>query len=295
MGDLPSVPLPPEKERGTETLKQRYQAQLDDLLDERKTGRAQEENRSRAGQQEGEDNLELEVLKSYHAATLDAAKASVDRRRAGAAAVQGAATAIAALYTGVVGLAFSVSDRPLPWRGILPEVFLGLAVVLATMYLAYHAGRTTVPGPAGRGSPREGAAEYVEAFIRWISAIGRVKNGWLNASLVALAVGLVFLPTPFITFLPAKRPTAIHWPANAKEVGNAGLKTILYQAKVDAVKKQRQIATTDEDTAGDVIWIAATLLGLAAVYFAPKMIDRRVAANEARLEAQENHRLPALS
>jgi len=52
--------------------------------------------------------------------------------------VQKAAAAIAALYTPLLGVVFSVNDNPLPSRGVIPVLFLGLAILSSTAYLAYQ-------------------------------------------------------------------------------------------------------------------------------------------------------------
>jgi hypothetical protein len=45
--------------------------------------------------------------------------------------------AIVTLYTAVLAVAFSVADHPLPWTGLLPAFFLGLAITFAAGFLAY--------------------------------------------------------------------------------------------------------------------------------------------------------------
>jgi len=76
-------------------------------------------------------------LAKFHDTMTTLAIGSVDRARAGAELVQKASAALVTLYTGVLALVFSVTNNPLPPRGVLAPVFLGLAVVLSTAYIAY--------------------------------------------------------------------------------------------------------------------------------------------------------------
>src|SRR5690349_11136386 len=82
-------------------------------------------------------DAEFANLKEMHGHFYTLASASLERSRFAAETIQKASAAIAALYTGVLALVFSVTDNPLPLRGILAPIFLGLAVVLSSMYLTY--------------------------------------------------------------------------------------------------------------------------------------------------------------
>ena len=72
---------------------------------------------------------DAEVAQGREQALLDVAKGTLDRARANADLVQKASAALVPLYTGALALAFSVGDHPLPLRGLIPTILLGLAVV----------------------------------------------------------------------------------------------------------------------------------------------------------------------
>src|SRR5262245_3872547 len=77
--------------------------------------------------------LELE----YYKGVLEVAKGSIERARGAAEFVQKASGGIGVIYAAILGVAFSVSERPLPSRGVLPAIFLGISVVCATYFLAW--------------------------------------------------------------------------------------------------------------------------------------------------------------
>ena len=86
---------------------------------------------------EGDRAVERAVRQAYYQAVLDLSKASVDRARASGETVQKAAATIVTLYTGVLALAFSVAEHPLPFRALFAAFLLGLAIVMSTAFLAY--------------------------------------------------------------------------------------------------------------------------------------------------------------
>lgn len=88
----------------------------------------------KAAARQDELDLDEETAKKLYAELLSLASQSIERARKSAELVQAAAVAVGGLYTGVLGFIFVAKDNPMPWRGIWPTVFLGLAVVLAMSY-----------------------------------------------------------------------------------------------------------------------------------------------------------------
>ena len=117
--------------------------------------------------------------------------------RSGAEFVEKAAAGILAVYSAVLGVVFSVSDKaPLPVRGLIPAIFLALALVLAAFFLALPKGIVKVGTPADTVTdPRE----WFEDFTVFVAKVVYVRSNYLNAALVALMWGAVFLPAPFIS------------------------------------------------------------------------------------------------
>ena len=136
---------------------------------------------------------------AIEAAQIEVLKGSLERARDSAKTIQTAASGIATLYTGVAALVFSVTDKnPLPVRGVIPVLFLGAAIVFATIFLAWVS-----PGSPVRPFPEAVDAtsirvERVKWFGDWISLRVLQKAWALRLAALYLAAGLVFLPAPFI-------------------------------------------------------------------------------------------------
>jgi len=189
-----------------------------------------------------ERGAELTSKAAYEQALLDLAKGSLDRARANAEVVQKASSAIVALYTGALALAFSVADHPLPLRGLIPAILLGLAVVASTAYLAYVTDPRSVEGPHASSSLRELARRRIAAFIIWTRAGALARVYWLRVSVLALAASLAFLPAPFLTSSNETKATAImpatQWPKPPTSTDE--MTKILYQAQVSETAELRK-------------------------------------------------------
>jgi hypothetical protein len=149
---------------------------------------------------QAELDAELARSQAVHDARLEVAKATIERGRAGAEFVRNAAAAIVTLYTGVLGVAFAVGEdaNPLPVRGLVPAVFLGLAIASASAYAALL---TDVPAPRAP-IPHANVDIFQErrldAFVRWVAQIALGRVYFLHASVLTLGAGVLFLPTAFV-------------------------------------------------------------------------------------------------
>jgi hypothetical protein len=234
-----------------------------------------------------ENAIDAEFFKSVFAV----AQGSIDRARAGADTVQKAAAAIAALYTPLLGVVFSVSDNPLPSRGVIPVLFLGLAILSSTAYLAYQTRAAAVGVLEPKGSTFERNIERARSFIEWTRKAADHRSYLLKVGVVALAVGIAFLPAPFVSFQIGSDtkdeesaaataitiPTEPVWPEVGTEAGDEPLlQRVLYRAKVAEVAKLRdEVATAAEpfDTGVDDWWWWAAAVGFGVTLLAPFGID----------------------
>lgn len=184
----------------------------------------------------------------FHKALLEVAKGGLDRARANAETVQKAAGGIGALYTGVLGVAFSVTSHPLPPRGAIPALFLGLAVALATAYLAYLSRRDDPPGAQRNLRQPNSVPEQfarLSLLVEWVRQAVRRRVGFLRAAVLALALGVITLPLPFVTVpgITAVNAEAISlpaWPKPETAPENAELGRIRYQAEIAEAARDRQ-------------------------------------------------------
>jgi hypothetical protein len=139
----------------------------------------------------------------YYQAIFGVAASSIDRARSSAETMQKAAAAVVTIYTGIVGVSFSITDRSLPSRALFPAFFLALAIVLSTVFLAYLPSK---PGSERRidgqnqGKRPTGPRGQLltDRFVLWCRESALRRVGWLHSSIVALAIAVVFLPVAFV-------------------------------------------------------------------------------------------------
>jgi hypothetical protein len=217
---------------------------------------------------------------AIEAAQIDVLKGSLERSRDSAKTIQTSATGIATLYTGLAALVFSVSDKkPLPLRGVIPVLFLGAAIVFASVFLAWL-------GPAAQIGPFPDVVdatgvrvERVKWLNNWVS-LSVLRKAWaLRLATLYLAGGLVLLPAAFIPIAPSHASTQPPasttakpppWPGPPAE--DNGVSRILYAAQVDEAAKARADAgkaSSGTATSGfkvdeASIWLAALVFFLLA-------------------------------
>ncbi len=223
-------------------------------------------------------DADLSSLASFHQHAMSLAAASVDRAQSAALSVQRAAAAIALLYTGVVGLAFSVTSRPLPSRGSLSPVFLGLAVVLATAYVAYLGpNRATVSPPRPGPGLEAQALERLSVFIELTQAVVAARSRLLRSSVAALGLGLALLPAPFVGSNAVTAAAGPAWPEPpaATTTTAARASDLLYAAQVNEASRLRQAASIAR-TSDDLVFTGVALaIGSLAVALLPLLIGPR--------------------
>jgi hypothetical protein len=183
-------------------------------------------------QQEAEDTLDAELLKGrwasenelnklFHTTVAEVAKGAIDRSRDSAKHVQVAASAILPIYTGVLALAFSVTENPLPVRGVFAAVFLGLAVALSTGYLAFLTRAKAPELHGGGGSLAEMQFLRTGYLTKLVNATVYNRRWMMHAAVVSLVFGAALLPAAFISSsAQVKVPDAPAAPAIPGEVAS---------------------------------------------------------------------------
>jgi len=146
-----------------------------------------------------EKAAEYALQKSIHDARVAIATASIDRGYKAAEFVRNVASAIATVYTGIAGLSFAVKNGVrLPARGIVPALFLGLALVLSTAYVAWLGRAPATHAPTPHSAFQKYQARRLNAFIDWTAAIALQRAYVLRSSVIALGAAVLFLPIAFI-------------------------------------------------------------------------------------------------
>lgn len=142
---------------------------------------------------------EDELARLYHEKVAEVSVASIDRARDGAKFVQTAATAIFAVYSGLLALVYSVTDNPLPLRGAWAGLFLGLAITMATGYLAF------LTTPASQNRAMDNRSLVQRQFSRtanlttWISDSVNNRRYASRAAVISLFFGVLFIAAPFVS------------------------------------------------------------------------------------------------
>ena len=136
--------------------------------------------------------------KTVHDARVEIAKTSIARARSGADFVRNVSAALVALYTGIAGLTFAATDKPLPPRGMVPGVFLGAAVVLAAASVAWLGRVAASPAPVPHSSLHRYEEARLNAFTRWSADTALGRSYLLHTAVLSLGAGVVALPLPFL-------------------------------------------------------------------------------------------------
>ena len=215
--------------------------------------------------------------KVYFQAIIESAKGSIDRAKSAAELVEKAAASIGVLYNAIVAVSFSVTDHRLPLRGFLPTGFLGLAIVLSMVYLAYLTPPKDVTDPVLTAEVAQRMANETKAFIERASSVVNRRSFALRGSIVALGVGVAFIALPFLDI--GSTPKAVtqqlpEWPAapRASTQAQAALESIVLKAKVDEVAEARKEAGAQppKNDTGDFWRFLA--IGLILVIGAPPIV-----------------------
>lgn len=170
----------------------------------------------------------------------------------------------------MLGVLF-VADQAAPSRSFIPMLFLGLAVALATFYLAF-----VVPG-AGMWPPQYDSIPDKDMWTRlnyvstWVRRIVFPRASALRAAVISLFFGLAFLPVgiahlppelsvPLVPVPAVSTPAAIVWP-EPRTLGDPDLSVVLYTAQLEEFRERLPPATsaTPDTTARDnaVAWSLA--------------------------------------
>jgi hypothetical protein len=221
----------------------------------------------RAARRKAEWDTDLDVHKQVMTSMVELTKGSIDRSRDSAKFVQTVSAALATAYTAVLGFVFAVKDNPLPARGFIPTIFLGLSAALATAYLAYLTQNTGAKALPGAALPRENSLRKVAFLVDWTGSTVYQRAPLLRGSVIALLIAVGFLPIavvnldhpPTIPFLTAAAspttsssattgPSSVSptpgstWPPPPSIVATEAMTVELYKAQLAAYADQLKAA-----------------------------------------------------
>lgn len=147
---------------------------------------------------------EFALHKAIQDAYIEVARGELARRMDRADFVQKAAAAISTAYVGIIALTFGLGEgnTPLPAQGIAPTFFLGLAILFSTVYISY----ITRPDDERRGdSPPTPTGllplhqrQRLNEFIYWTREPGLRRLYFLQAAVISLGIGIIYLPVAYL-------------------------------------------------------------------------------------------------
>jgi len=178
---------------------------------------------------------------------MESAKGSLERWQAAAQGTRNAAAAIGVIYTAVLGLAFSV-DNPLPPRGLLPALFLGTSIVMATAYEAFPTRPKTSRGVFypkevdPHEDPLHVTRDYADFYASIVTDRVRRNRYALRVAVLCLGLGVAAIPLGFVSLgANVGTPDLPTWPDPPAGI-ETQLANTLYEAQVAEVAKQREAA-----------------------------------------------------
>jgi hypothetical protein len=274
--DLPDYP-PPDALRG-DLAKAAYDVRLKRATNAEDAARAQDDLLAQT---------DVALTREFHEDVRAVAKTALEHADSLPQLIITASGAVVTLYTGVLALVFAASSRPLPPRGLIPAVFFGLSVALATSYAGYITrSRPTNFAPAGHVWPN--AIAHTNGFIDWINSAINARASTMRAAVLFLGLGVAFLPSAFIDLTATTSAPIVQsaqlpaWPSVSSPDPSVDgeLQKILYQAQVTEAAAQRADAATKAETATsvedpwgapaveEILWLAAIAAGIGAVVVA---------------------------
>jgi hypothetical protein len=142
---------------------------------------------------------ETALLSALHTAYIEICKSSLDRSVKRAEFLTATIGAVATTYTTLLGINYAVANgKPLPERAMLPVIFLGIALLLAAVYVAFLRKTVTARRLLPTSVGGQVAEERLKTFMEWTFA-GVLSRTWaLRTAIVSFAVGVALLPLPFV-------------------------------------------------------------------------------------------------
>jgi hypothetical protein len=139
---------------------------------------------------------------AIYIAYIQVTKRSVDHVQSLGAYVQKAATIIAIAYMAILAavfaLSFNMKDFRMPLQGMIPVLFLALAVLLATLYLSCITPCPPKQVVVGAPTLYEVQRLRLMTFMQWTLQNVLYWRSLLHMSLVSLSAGIVFLPAAYL-------------------------------------------------------------------------------------------------
>ena len=162
--------------------------------------------------QEKQWDAEIALLAAIQAGYIQAAQNSLTQMVARGTFITTVITALGGSYTALVGLVYGVGEHanPMPPRGVVPVIFLGIALLLSTVFMSFLRPGTMITdaGLLETGIGGTIAEDRLQTFFAWTFS-GVLARAWaLRGAVISLGIGTALLPLPFLE-VRTGTPTAI--------------------------------------------------------------------------------------
>jgi hypothetical protein len=155
----------------------------------------------KASREDTDRAAETVSVKSIQDAYIAVTQSSLDRSLTRVNVVTTSVSAIITVYTGLLALVYAAkpgNGKVLTPVAVIPALFLGLALLLITVYAALFRGSLKMGTLLPTGMGGQIAEIRLITFMRWCFA-GVLARTWaLHAGIVSLGFGVATLPMPFI-------------------------------------------------------------------------------------------------
>ncbi len=177
-----------------------YQARLEDVVNRRNAEYAADAARvaREAAMADQAVAAEDRLREAVHAAYLDVARTTLDRMLKRADLVVTIAAGAGAIYTTVLGLAYSADSHPVSAVAAVPALFLALALVLSAFYAGFVSREVRRGMPLASGTSAKVQHRRLADFVAWVNGTALDRSWALQVAILCLFVGTSTMPVAFL-------------------------------------------------------------------------------------------------
>jgi hypothetical protein len=138
-----------------------------------------------------------EIQKGY----IEVSKAAIDRSIQRAEFLQKVAAAVVSLYTAILALTYAADKskgNTISILGVIPGFFIGISYLLSAFYVSFITRSKDIEETNSDGTLIGEELSQRITFIKWNRASAMKRISLLQASIISLGIGILFLPIPYI-------------------------------------------------------------------------------------------------
>lgn len=170
--------------------------QILDEIDQQKEIRTNNQN-ERKSEFDHYYQMTSEIQKGY----IEVSKATIDRSIQRAEFLQKVAAAVVSLYTAILALTYAADKtkgNTISILGVIPGFFIGISYLLSAFYVSFITRSKDIEETKSDGTLIGEELSQRITFIKWNRATAMKRIPLLQASIISLGIGILFLPIPYI-------------------------------------------------------------------------------------------------